>query len=677
MMSEPFGLARGICKRRSSHSPGRKHRMAEEENKKKGRLAAAVLAGSALAFSSLAFGMPAALAQGEPEQEEQTQQASSGSPTESPAAEESSSASNERGADARNAEEPDDEASDEQSGAGQPSASASSQDTDTDDNNNADEATDRDITTQEQESDVSLDTNQVWPGGTVTVTGSGFTPNTELVVSLVENEIDVTEGPQLDTVTTDSDGAFSVTVTIPEETQPRDYNVEVYDEADNHNYGVPLDVLDDSDVEVDPSVYASPLSGPSGSTVAISGSGYTPYGEIDLSLMPKAGGEAITLDSVTASSNGMLETEYSLPDSIENGVYVLTAVDVRSGEETTNEFNVTDVTLKVDPETIPEEEFALEPSEGGGVTHIVEGLEPGTEVNFNVGNAYNPMEDLSGSATADDLGIAEYTVYDNDGSIYVGGYGTTVTLNDGTQVAQGNFEVTSEDPQVSLPSDPIAPGESTSLWGRNITPDADVTMNWELGETMTDQADSQGQFTHEIVVPDEAEAGTYEIEVIDEETGNSAIVELTVGTSDDDDDGETPISEPEITLDPAEVYQGEQVGLSGSGFTPDGEVEFVLDAEIFSRTADENGELAGAAIQVPRDLAAGTYDVLARDLETEGEATAELTVVEADEPVLRISPEEITLDEFIRDDEDDEGGVVHTVAGLEPGAEVDAVIDGP
>src|SRR5699024_11052632 len=241
----------------------------------------------------------------------------------------------------------------------------------------------------------------------------------------------------------------------------------------------------------------------------------------------------------------------------------------------------------------------------------------------------------------------------------------------------GNFEVTSEDPQVSLPSDPIAPGESTSLWGRNITPDADVTMNWELGETMTDQADSQGQFTHEIVVPDEAEAGTYEIEVIDEETGNSAIVELTVGTSDDDDDGETPISEPEITLDPAEVYQGEQVGLSGSGFTPDGEVEFVMDAEIFSGTADENGELAGAAIQVPRDLAAGTYDVLARDLETEGEATAELTVVEADEPVLRISPEEITLDEFIRDDEDDEGGVVHTVAGLEPGAEVDAVIDGP
>src|SRR5699024_9724734 len=215
------------------------------------------------------------------------------------------------------------------------------------------------------------------------------------------------------------------------------------------------------------------------------------------------------------------------------------------------------------------------------------GLEPGTEVNFNVGNAYNPMEDLSGSATADDLGIAEYTVYDNDGSIYVGGYGTTVTLNDGTQVAQGNFEVT------------------------------------------------------------------------------------------DDDDGETPISEPEITLDPAEVYQGEQVGLSGSGFTPDGEVEFVLDEEIFSGTADENGELAGAAIQVPRDLAAGTYDVLARDLETEGEATAELTVVEADEPVLRISPEEITLDEFIRDDEDDEGGVVHTVAGLEPGAEVDAVIDGP
>src|SRR5699024_1963200 len=52
-------------------------------------------------------------------------------------------------------------------------------------------------------------------------------------------------------------------------------------------------------------------------------------------------------------------------------------------------------------------------------------------------------------------------------------------------------------------------------------------------------------------------------------------------------------------------------------------------------------------------------------------------VLEATEPTLRISPEEITLGDFIRGDDEDEGGVVHTIVGLEPGTELEAVVDGP
>lgn len=648
--------------------------MAEDENNKRGRLATAVLAGSALAFGSFAIGAPAALAQNEADQDEQTEQASPDTATESPASEESPSATGEQDADDNDQSEAEEEDADERAGDDQASASANATSEDGGDDEAAHEDG-GDFGTQEVDSDVSIDKSQVWPGDTVTVTGSGFTPDAELVINLVENDIEVSEGPQIGTVTTDSQGAFTVTVTIPEDTQPRDYNVSVYDEAEFHTFSVPLEVLDDSDVEVDPQVYTSPRSGPAGSTISISGSGYTPHGEIELSLTPTAGGDSITLDSVTANSNGMLETfEYSLPESIDRGVYVLTAVDAQSGEETTNEFNVTDVTLEVDPETIPEEDFALAPSDGGGVTHTVEGLEPGDEVDFNVGNAYNPMEGLSGSATADENGVAEYVVHDDSDSVYIGRYSTTVTLSDGTHVAQGGFEVTSEEPQASISANEVAPGEPIYLSGSNFSPDTDVTMNWDLDEPMTTQADSEGNFSHEIVVPDDAESGTYEIEITDETSGKSTTVELSVGTSDDD---EPPVIEPEISLDATEAYQGEMVGLSGAGFTPNGEFELVLDSEVVSVVADENGELTDAVLQVPRDLAAGTYDVVARDLEAEGEATAELTVVEADEPALRITPEEITLDDFVRDDEDDDNGVVHTIVGLEPGADIEAVVDGP
>lgn len=637
--------------------------MAEEEHKKKARLATAVLAGSALALSSFAFGVPAALAQGEQEPVDQH-----ASETPEPEVAESDDAPQTKGEPAAG-QEASAEASDD-------GGEASAYDPDANDEG----ATGSDEGTPEaqanvSESDVTLDKSEAWPGDTVTVSGEGFTPNAELAIVLAENELEA-EGDQLETTSTDAEGAFSITVTIPEETPPRDYNIEVVDEADSHTFSVPLEVLDDSDIEVDPTIYTNPRSGPAGTVLTIGGSGFTPQGEVELSMIPADGGDAISFDPVTADSSGNLaDEEVSVPDSATNGVYQIVAVDVRSGEEITSEFNVTDVTLEVDPESLDEADFLRAPEDGGGVTHTVEGLEPGDEVFFNVGNAYNPMEHLSGSATADEDGVAEYVVSETGDSAYIGGYGTTVTLGeDGPQVASGNFEVTSESPQVSLSDDPVVQGGSVLVSGYNFSADADVTIDWDPAEELIEtQASETGELTYELLVPEEAELGTHDVVVTDENTDQSVTLELTVIEGDDSAE-----IDPEITLSVDEGYQGQSLTVTGTGFTPDGDVELVLGDQVIAATADDAGNI-DQPVGIPADFAAGTYDLTARDVATDQETSAELTVLEATEPTLVISPEEITLDEFIRDseDENDRSGVVHTIVGLEEGDELEAVVDGP
>src|SRR5699024_8795950 len=121
----------------------------------------------------------------------------------------------------------------------------------------------------------------------------------------------------------------------------------------------------------------------------------------------------------------------------------IVAEDVSSQSTTSGDFNVTDATLTIDPEEITEEEFLMDPADGGGVTHTVEGLQQGDKVDFNVGNTYNPMPELSGSAVANEDGVAEYVVYDSSDSAYVGGYSTVVMLRseEHTSELQSRFDL--------------------------------------------------------------------------------------------------------------------------------------------------------------------------------------------------------------------------------------------
>lgn len=66
---------------------------------------------------------------------------------------------------------------------------------------------------------MQVSSTTVVPGGTVTVSGSGFAPNSTVFIEIRP------DGRRLGQVTTDASGAFSLTVTIPADTEPGRYRL--------------------------------------------------------------------------------------------------------------------------------------------------------------------------------------------------------------------------------------------------------------------------------------------------------------------------------------------------------------------------------------------------------------------------------------------------------------------
>ena len=66
---------------------------------------------------------------------------------------------------------------------------------------------------------IQIPTNTVTPGETITVTGEGFAPDTTVVLTLQQT------GAQLASVTTDAQGAFTTSITIPTGLAPGRYTI--------------------------------------------------------------------------------------------------------------------------------------------------------------------------------------------------------------------------------------------------------------------------------------------------------------------------------------------------------------------------------------------------------------------------------------------------------------------
>lgn len=567
--------------------------MAEDEQNKNSRLATAVLAGSALAFSSFAFGAPAALAQEEPNDENQTATASpdsaesEASPAEEPVDEKESSDDSDESPD-------EDDESDRSSEDGDSSPDEKTADEETSDEETSDDAPE--ITTFDA-SDVTLEVDPATiavedfarapaEGGGITSTAEGLEPGEEVDFIFVvgPSPVDHLAG----TATADEDGVAEYRVHDTEEnTYIGNYTALAYvdgDERASDSFEVT-----DEDASEEPQVMLSDDPVERDGSTLVTGSNFSPGGSATIDWDPA--GEQL---ETSVDDDGEITYELDVPADAELGTHDVVVTDADTGESTTLELTVIEANdgepaLEINPDQIELDDFirdSEDETDESGVVHTVDGLDPGAQLEAVV-EGPEGVDYIERDETANDAGIAEFVIYgyDNvDPSVYVGEYVVEVSIAESdSEALLGNFEVVANEeddddngddggdetpeinPEVTLEADAVDPGDTLTVAGSGFTPEGDVTLSWN--PTVEDTADANGELTAELEIPEDTEPGEKTLTVVDESSGEEDTAIFTVN---DPADQET---DPAMTIDPKEIAVEEFVGDPEDGAGVDHTVE--------------------------------------------------------------------------------------------------------
>lgn len=154
-------------------------------------------------------------------------------------------------------------------------------------------------------------------------------------------------------------------------------------------------------------------------------------------------------------------------------------------------------------------------------------------------------------------------------------------------------------------------GTVVSVYGSGFTPfgQVDIFMNGQVVVSTT--ASSSGDLTPDVspaptfAVPSDLTIGPWSVTVKDGTTQTTTYQTFTV-TSDQ------PVS-PAISINPTSGPIGTLVSVTGSGFSPGGQVLIFMNGGVVaSTTANANGEIT-TSFNVPSTVAPGPYTIPAKD----------------------------------------------------------------
>ncbi|NUL48331.1 choice-of-anchor G family protein [Cellulosimicrobium funkei] len=498
--------------------------------------------------------------------------------------------------------------------------------------------------------DLSVSPGTVAPGEDVTVDGSGYPENAEVDVQLLDPAGEPVPGTET-TVTTDENGDFTTTITVPEGTEPGDYDVVA--EAGDVTETAPLEVQDaaeagPADLSVSPGTVAP------GEDVTVDGSGYPENAEVDVQLLDPAG-EVVpgTETTVTTDENGDFTTTITVPEGTEPGDYDVVAeggdVSETAPLEVQDAAEAGPADLSVSPGTV---------ESGDEVTVDGSGFPPNTEVEVQLLDPEgNLVPGTETTVTTDENGDFTTTITVPEGT-EPGDYDVVAEAGDVTETAPLEVQDAAEIGPAELSVSPgtVTPGEDVTVDGSGYPPNAEVEVHLldPAGEVVpgtetTVTTDENGDFTTTITVPEGTEPGDYDVEAIS--GGMQETAPLTV----EDADQAGPA---DLSVSPGTVAPGDEVTVDGSGFPPNTEVEVqLLDPEgnpvpgtETTVTTDENGDFT-TTITVPEGTEPGDYDLVAEAGDVTETAPLEVEAPDAGTtPELSVSPgavepgEEVTVD---------------------------------
>src|SRR3989475_1972741 len=185
---------------------------------------------------------------------------------------------------------------------------------------------------------ISLNPSSGPTGTTVTVTGKNFAANSAVTISYDGSAITTTPT----TITTDSTGSFTGSITVPASSTAGLHTVKATDAASNS-------ALAQFTVTT-PSISLSPSSGPAGTTVNISGSNFVANSAISITYDNNP--IATTPTPITTTSTGSFTASITVPSPSNPGSHTVNATDASSNSASA-QFTVTTPSISLSPSSGP------------------------------------------------------------------------------------------------------------------------------------------------------------------------------------------------------------------------------------------------------------------------------------------------------------------------------------
>ncbi len=166
------------------------------------------------------------------------------------------------------------------------------------------------------------------PGSSVAVSGSGYAAGE--IVSVAWDTL----SNQLATATADGHGSFSASLTVPANAAAGNHVVLAAGQNSHFSQATTFTVNASANTG-GASISISPPSGPAGSQVAVSGSGFVAGEQVNLTI------DGASLTSVTSDSNSAFSLNVTLPSGLSNGAHTIAASGASSNRSASVVFTVT------------------------------------------------------------------------------------------------------------------------------------------------------------------------------------------------------------------------------------------------------------------------------------------------------------------------------------------------
>src|SRR5256712_7531928 len=466
------------------------------------------------------------------------------------------------------------------------------------------------VTTGTPAAAISLNPTSGPTGTTVNISGSNFAANSGITISYDNAGIATTPT----TITTTSTGSFTGSITIPSSSIAGSHTVKATDASANSasaQFTVTTTPV--------PAISLNPTSGPTGTTVNISGSNFAANSGITISY--DNAGIATTPTTITTTSTGSFTGSITIPSSSAAGTHTVKATDA-SANSASASFTVTTGTITPT--------ISLNPSSGPvGTTVTVSGSGFASNSGISITYGGTAITTNPTTITTDSTGSFAGSITVTPSSL---GTHTVKATDASSNSASAQFTVT---PAISLSPSSGSAGTSVTVTGNSFSPSSHVTISFDGTRVSTTpgkiKTDGSGKFSASFTVPTSSAAGPHTVKAADA-LSNSASASFTVTTG---------TITPSISLNPTSGPTGTTVNISGSNFAANSGITISYDNAGIATTpttitTTSTGSFTGS-ITIPSSSIAGSHTVKATDASANS-ASAQFTVTTTPVPAISLNP---------------------------------------